>query len=83
MNITVRGFVDGKLHFEEFIDADLDDYAVLRPVVARCTDAIVHFEHHMIELETLDEEIPAAMRVIRFGPDAPITQSAIQRSLRN
>jgi hypothetical protein len=83
MKITVRGFVDGKLHFEEFIEADINDPAALRPAIEKCTDAIGHFAHHMIELETLDENISPGLRVVRFGPDAPIPPSAIQRSLRN
>jgi hypothetical protein len=70
MKVIVRGFVDGALHFEEFIEVDPYDYGAFRPLIERCADAIVAFKHHMMEIETLDQEIPARMRVVRFGPDA-------------
>jgi hypothetical protein len=63
--IAVRGFVAGKLEFEEFMDADAVDLAEVAESHAL---RLIRFPAHMIEIEFLDDPNPEE-RFFRFGTE--------------
>lgn len=69
MRIAVRGFVGGVRQFEEITEnAREDDIAALAERHVLRLLALPGGDHHMIEIESLDEPDPLT-RFFRFGTD--------------
>lgn len=69
MKLAIRGYVGGKIKFEDRIDCSPAELDKLLPDLARKHgDALAAHELHMIEIEFLDEP-DQNQRYFRFGTD--------------
>jgi len=78
--LVFRGFVSGKLLWEEFAELEDDQLENVLPRLAeKHAKAMAGHELHMIEIELLDEPDPD-QRFLRFGtdPDGMVRPVAIE-----
>lgn len=68
MRIAIRGFIEGALEFEEFLEGPLQAVDSVIPSIAEKHAERLKGARHMIELEFLDEPDPHE-RFFRFGSD--------------
>jgi hypothetical protein len=71
MRVAIRGYVSGRLLFEDRADVDSAKMDALLPALAeKHAVAMATHKLHMIEIEFLDDPDPEA-RFFRFGTDPP------------
>jgi len=66
MRLAVRGYIDGRQVFEDFIDGN--DADIDRIATAQMERLVKSGKPHMVEIEFLDEPDPLT-RFFRFGSD--------------
>jgi hypothetical protein len=78
MTITIRGFGDGRLVFEELVDVNGVDLRALAVIHA---SRIMGYAKHMLEVEF--PEAPLEERFLRFGTDPSMMVEPVKVDLQN